>query len=52
MPIGSESDRDSIRPKHQKVVLGLGVFIAHLFYVLPELMLSNTARHVSPLTNR
>ena len=28
MPIGSESDRDIIRPKHQMVVPGLGVFIA------------------------
>ena len=28
MPIGSESDRDVIRPKHQMAVLGLGVFIA------------------------
>ena len=28
MPIGSESDRDVIRPKHQMVVPGLGVFIA------------------------
>ena len=28
MPIGSESDRDVIRPKYQMVVPGLGVFIA------------------------
>ena len=28
MPIGSESDRDIIRPKHQMAVPGLGVFIA------------------------
>ena len=28
MPIESESDRDIIRPKHQMVVPGLGVFIA------------------------
>ena len=28
MPIGSESDRDVIRPKHQMAVPGLGVFIA------------------------
>ena len=28
MPIGSESDRDIIRPKHHKAVPGLGVFIA------------------------
>ena len=28
MPIGSESDRDIVRPKHHKVVPGLGVFIA------------------------
>ena len=28
MPIGSESDRDIIRPKHHKVVPGLGGFIA------------------------
>ena len=28
MPIASESDRDIIRPKHHKVVPGLGVFIA------------------------
>ena len=52
MPIGSEPDKDIIRPKHHKIVPGLGVFIARLFYVLPELMLSKTARHVSPLTNR
>ena len=28
MPIGNESDRDIIRPKHQVAVPGLGVFIA------------------------
>ena len=28
MPIGSESDRDIIRPKHHKAVPGLGVFMA------------------------
>ena len=28
MPIGSKSDRDIIRPKHQMAVPGLGVFIA------------------------
>ena len=28
MPIESEADRDIIRPKHQMVVPGLGVFIA------------------------
>ena len=28
MPIGSEFDRDIIRPKHQMAVPGLGVFIA------------------------
>ena len=28
MPIGTESDRDIIRPKHQVAVPGLGVFIA------------------------
>ena len=28
MPIGNESDRDIIKPKHQVAVPGLGVFIA------------------------
>ena len=28
MPIGNESDRDIIRPKHRMAVPGLGVFIA------------------------